>query len=118
MNRITSSKEVVNKILDFSTIYIQRLGKRDKVDTDFIEKVNNLKDHNGLITPKPYYQETVDDKLLNFYKVDHSMHVKIDKNLLPKNQKVSYFDAIQASENLGQGPYKLTRYKVYEERSK
>ena len=41
------------------------------------------------------------------------MHVKIDTKLIPKEKKVSYFEAIKASENVGKGPYKLTRYKVW-----
>jgi hypothetical protein len=49
MLRVSSSKELASKILDFSSIYVHRLGRRDKVEKDFIEKVQNLKDHNGLI---------------------------------------------------------------------
>jgi hypothetical protein len=43
------------------------------------------------------------------------MHVKIDRNLLPKKKRHSYFEAVEASGNVGKGPYKLTRYKVWEE---
>ena len=102
--------------MDFSTLHIQRVSVRDKIDKDFIEKVVILKNLNGWVKAKPIFAERVDDKMLNFYKVDNSMHLKIDKNLLPKNKKVSYFESIKASEtNTGKGPYKLTRYKVYEE---
>lgn len=55
------------------------------------------------------------DKLLLYHKVDTNLHLKIDKSLIPKQKKVSYFESIKASENLGMGPYKLTRYKVWEE---
>lgn len=115
MNRISSSKEIASRILDFSNLYIHRLGKRDKVDTDFVQRVVNIKNYNGLIEAKHHFQETVQDKLLTFYKFDLACHVKIDGNLIPKDKKVSYFEAIKASENLGQGPYKLTRYKVWDE---
>jgi len=92
------------------------VGPRDKVDREFIEKVVSLKNMNGKVTAKPIFAETVDDKLLNFFRVDQSMHLKIDKNLIPKNRKVSYFESIKASEsNPGKGPYRLTRYKVWEE---
>lgn len=43
------------------------------------------------------------------------MHVKIDRNLIPKKKRHSYLEAVEASGNVGQGPYKLTRYKVWEE---
>ena len=43
------------------------------------------------------------------------MQVKIDSSLIPKEKKVSYFESIKASENVGMGPYKLTRFKVWEE---
>lgn len=76
-----------------------------------------MKDHNGLIThlTKKYFQETTVDKLLLYHKVDTNMQVKIDSSLIPKEKKVSYFESIKASENVGMGPYKLTRFKVWEE---
>ena len=55
------------------------------------------------------------DKLLTYYQVDNNLYLKIDKNLIPKHKKVSYFESIKASTNLGSGPYKLTRFKIYEE---
>lgn len=85
------------------------------MDKEFKDKVSNLKDHNGLIShlTKQYFEESVVDKLLNFHKVDTNLHLKIDKSLIPKEKKVSYFESIKASENVGMGPYKLTRYKVW-----
>ena len=117
MNRVSSTKELVNSILDFSKCGVKKLGVKDKIDKDFIQTVTNLKDHNGLIKhlTKPYYQENEADKLLVYYKIDTNLHVKIDKNLIPKEKKVSFFESIKASENLGMGPYKLTRFKIYEE---
>ena len=57
MNRISSSKELANKILDFSTTGVKKVGIKDKIDRDFISTVTNLKDHNGLIKhlTKKYY---------------------------------------------------------------
>jgi hypothetical protein len=39
MQRVSSSKEIASRILDFKQIYIHRLSRRDKVEKDFIEKV-------------------------------------------------------------------------------
>ena len=94
------------------------LGSRDKVDHDFRQAVQKLKTNNGLTEnlQKKYFQEETLDKLLIYHKVDSNLHLKIDKNLIPKKKKVSYFESIKGdSENVGMGPYKLTRYKVYEE---
>ena len=96
---------------------MKRITRKDKIDHDFIAKVKNLKTCNGLLdqVKKPYFQEEAIDKLLLYYKVDSTMHIKIDKNLLPKKKRNSYFEAVEASGNVGQGSYKLTRYKVWEE---
>ena len=96
---------------------MKRITRRDKIDHDFIAKVKNLKTCNGVLekVKKPYFQEETIDKLLLYYKVDTTMHVKIDKSLIPKKKRNSYFEGVEPSGNVGQGPYKLTRYKVWEE---
>ena len=86
MTKISSSKDIINRIMDFTSIHVHRVGKRDKVDKEFIEKLANLKNHNGLIShlTKSLFQEKTIDKLLTYHRLDTNMHVKIDKNLLPK----------------------------------
>jgi hypothetical protein len=103
MNRISSSRELANKILDFSQLHIERVTKRDNVDADFVERVANLKNFSGLIEGKQIFAERVFDKMLNFHKVDSSMHVKIDSSLIPRAKKVSYFEAIKGNSSAKEG---------------
>lgn len=55
------------------------------------------------------------DKVLLYHNVDQTMHIKINNDLIPKQKKQSYFEVMGTSQNVGKGPYKLTRYKVWEE---
>ncbi len=77
--------------------------------------MKNLKTCNGVLQAKRYFEQQTIDKILLYHKIDQAMHVKIDRNLIPKKERSSYFEAMAASGNVGKGPYKLTRYKVWEE---
>jgi hypothetical protein len=81
LNRVSSSKEIVNNILDFSKITVLKVDRRTKIDHDFIEKLKNLKSYNGVLGPekqKKYFEEETMDKILLYHKVDTNMHLKID----------------------------------------
>jgi hypothetical protein len=101
--KVSSWKGLQNKILDFEKIFIKRITRKDKIDHDFIAKVKNLKTANGLLdkVKKPYYEEKTIDKLLLYYQVDKAMHLKIDRNLLPKKKQHSYLEAVEPSGNTG-----------------
>ena len=117
MVRVSSSNKLVNNILDFSQITVKRVDRRTKIDNEFIDKLKKLKTENGLLEgkEKPYYKEETMDKVLLYHKVDEAMHIRINSELLPKKKKQSYFEVMGTSQNVGKGPYKLTRYKVWEE---
>jgi hypothetical protein len=96
---------------------VKRVDRRTKIDNEFIDRLKKLKNCNGLLQDKQkkYYEEETIDKVLLYHQVDQAMHLKIDSELLPKKKKASYFEQMFASQNVGRGPYKLTRYKVWEE---
>ena len=52
MVRVSSSNQLVNNILDFGKINVKRVDRRTKIDNEFIDKLKNLKNSNGLLEDK------------------------------------------------------------------
>lgn len=127
LGKDSSSKELIDKLLDYSEFSKPKIGKKDPIDEDFLQKVQALKRGRFKQAPssvKKHYQQGMVDMMMMLEKVEKNLHHKIDENLLPQKKKQTYLDIIKPirpQQENGKSPNKeilvgmrrITRFKVF-----